>query len=189
MSTTEASRDTEGTRSVDLRLEVVVIPVTDVDRSKAFYGGLGWRLDADLSADNGFRLVQFTPPGSGCSVQFGTNVTSAAPGSAQGQYLIVSDIEAARSELAQLGADVSEVFHPGTPGAQFQSDGTPGRVNGPDPDRPSYRTFASFRDPDGNMLEIYCDTRQESDGASQWRGENRTLAPSRIIAELGIKER
>jgi len=150
MSTTEASRDTEGTRSVDLRLEVVVIPVTDVDRSKAFYGGLGWRLDADLSADNGFRLVQFTPPGSGCSVQFGTNVTSAAPGSAQGQYLIVSDIEAARSELAQLGADVSEVFHPGTPGAQFQSDGTPGRVTGPDPDRPSYRTFASFSDPDGN---------------------------------------
>ena len=150
MSTTEASRDTEGTRSVDLRLEVVVIPVTDVDRSKAFYGGLGWRLDADLSADNGFRLVQFTPPGSGCSVQFGTNVTSAAPGSAKGLYLIVSDIEAARSELAQLGADVSEVFHPGTPGAQFQSDGTPGRVNGPDPDRPSYRTFASFSDPDGN---------------------------------------
>ena len=150
MSTTEASRDTEGTRSVDLRLEVVVIPVTDVDRSKAFYGGLGWRLDADLSADNGFRVVQFTPPGSGCSVQFGTNVTSAAPGSAQGQYLIVSDIEAARSELAQLGADVSEVFHPGTPGAQFQSDGTPGRVTGPDPDRPSYRTFASFSDPDGN---------------------------------------
>ena len=150
MSTTEASRDTEGTRSVDLRLEVVVIPVTDVDRSKAFYGRLGWRLDADQSADNGFRVVQFTPPGSGCSVQFGTNVTSAAPGSAQGQYLIVSDIEAARSELAQLGADVSEVFHPGTPGAQFQSDGTPGRVTGPDPDRPSYRTFASFSDPDGN---------------------------------------
>ena len=150
MSTTEASRDTEGTRSVDLRLEVVVIPVTDVDRSKAFYGGLGWRLDADLSADNGFRLVQFTPPGSGCSVQFGTNVTSANPGSAEGLYLIVSDIEAARSELAKLGADISEVFHAGTPGAQFQPDGTAGRVSGPDPDRPSYRTFASFSDPDGN---------------------------------------
>jgi catechol 2,3-dioxygenase-like lactoylglutathione lyase family enzyme len=150
MSTTETSRDTEGIGSVDLKLEVVVIPVSDVDRSKAFYGGLGWRLDADLSADDGFRVVQFTPPGSGCSVQFGTNVTPAKPGSAQGLYLIVSDIEAARSELAKLGADVSEVFHAGTPGAQFQPDGTPGRVSGPDPDRPSYRTFASFRDPDGN---------------------------------------
>ena len=150
MSTTETSRDTEGIGTVDLKLEVVVIPVSDVDRSKAFYGRLGWRLDADLSADNGFRVVQFTPPGSGCSAQFGTNVTSANPGSAEGLYLIVSDIEAARSELAKLGADISEVFHAGTPGAQFQPDGTPGRVSGPDPDRPSYRTFASFSDPDGN---------------------------------------
>jgi catechol 2,3-dioxygenase-like lactoylglutathione lyase family enzyme len=150
MSTTETSRDTEGIGSVDLKLEVVVIPVTDVDRSKAFYGRLGWRLDADLSSDNGFRVVQFTPPGSGCSIQFGTNVTSATPGSAQGLYLIVSDMEAARSELAKMGADISEVFHAGTPGAQFQPKGTPGRVTGPDPDRPSYRTFASFSDPDGN---------------------------------------
>ena len=104
---------------VDTKLEVVVIPVSDVDRSKRFYGSLGWRLDADFAYDNGFRVVQFTPPGSGCSVQFGTNITSAASGSAQGLYLIVSEIEAARDELLARGAEISEVFHAGTPGAQF----------------------------------------------------------------------
>jgi catechol 2,3-dioxygenase-like lactoylglutathione lyase family enzyme len=135
---------------VDMKLEVVVIPVSDVDRAKRFYGSLGWRLDADFAFDNGFRVVQFTPPGSGCSVQFGTNITSAAPGSAQGLYLIVSEIEAARDELAARGAGISEVFHAGTPGAQFQRDGTSGRLSGPAPDRASYRTFASFSDPDGN---------------------------------------
>jgi len=136
--------------TVDLKLEVVVIPVSDVDRAKRFYGSLGWRLDADFAFDNGFRVVQFTPPGSGCSVQFGANITSAAPGSAQGLYLIVSDIEAARDELVALGAGISEVFHAGTPGAQFQRDGTSGRLSGPAPDRASYRTFASFSDPDRN---------------------------------------
>src|ERR1700722_12544093 len=95
---------------VDMKFEVVVIPVTDVDRSKAFYTKLGWRLDADFSFDNGFRIVQFTPPGSGCSVQFGTKITTAAPGSAQGLYLIVSDVEAARKELVGRGIEVSEVF-------------------------------------------------------------------------------
>ena len=135
---------------VDTKLEVVVIPVSDVDRAKRFYGSLGWRLDADFAFDNGFRVVQFTPPGSGCSVQFGTNITSAAPGSAQGLYLIVSEIEAARDELVARGAAISEVFHAGTPGAQFQRDGTSGRLSGPAPDRASYRTFASFSDPDGN---------------------------------------
>jgi len=134
----------------DLKLEVVVIPVSDVDRAKRFYESLGWRLDADFAFDNGFRVVQFTPPGSGCSVQFGTKITSAAPGSAQGLYLIVSEIEAARDELAARGAEVSEVFHAGTPGAQFQRDGTSGRLRGPAPDGASYRTFASFNDPDGN---------------------------------------
>src|SRR5256712_11824264 len=119
---------------VDMKFEVVVIPVADVDRSKAFYGGLGWRLDADFAFDNGFRVVQFTPPGSGCSVQFGTNITSAAPGSVQGLYLIVSEIEAARDELVARGAAISEVFHAGTPGAQFQRDGTSGRLRGPAPD-------------------------------------------------------
>ena len=109
---------------MELRFEAAVIPVADADRAKDFYQKLGWRLDADFSFDNGFRVVQFTPPGSGCSVQFGTNITSAPPGSAQGLYLIVSDIAAARGELARRGADVSEVFHAGTPGAQFQPDGT-----------------------------------------------------------------
>jgi len=136
--------------SVDLRLEVVVIPVSDVDRAKDFYGSLGWRLDADFPFDNGFRVVQFTPPGSGCSVQFGANMTSAAPGSAHGLYLIVSDIDAARDELVAHGAEVSEVFHAGSPGAQFQPDGSEGRVSGPEPDHGSYRSFATFSDPDGN---------------------------------------
>ena len=148
-----SSSDASGSASVknvDLKLEVVVIPVSDVDRAKEFYGKLGWRLDADFPFDNGFRVVQFTPPGSGCSVQFGTKITSAAPGSAQGLYLIVSDIEAARDELAARGVEVSEVFHPGTPGAQFQPDGTSGRVSGPAPDHASYSSFATFSDPDGN---------------------------------------
>src|SRR6266404_4057071 len=135
---------------VDMKLEAVVIPISDVGRAKEFYGNLGWRLDADFTFDNGFRVVQFTPPGSGCSVQFGTNMTSAAPGSAQGLYLIVSDIEAARGELAARGVEISEVFHAGTPGAQFQPDGTSGRVSGPAPDHASYRSFARFSDPDGN---------------------------------------
>src|SRR2546425_11161407 len=112
---------------VDMKFEVIVIPVADVDRSKAFYSKLGWRLDADFAFDNGFRVVQFTPPGSGCSVQFGTNITSAAPGSVQGLYLIVSEIEAARDELVARGAAISEGFHAGTPGAQVQRDGTSGR--------------------------------------------------------------
>jgi len=135
---------------VDLRLEAVVIPVSDVDRAKQFYASLGWRLDADFRFDNGFRIVQFTPPGSGCSIQFGTKITSAAPGSAQGLYLIVSDVAAARDALVARGAKVSEVFHAATPGAQFQPDGTSGRVSGPAPNQATYSSFATFNDPDGN---------------------------------------
>ena len=142
--------ETPKARTVDMKLEAVVIPVSDVDRAKRFYGGLGWRLDADFPFDNGFRIVQFTPPGAGCSIQFGTKVTSATPGSAQGLYLIVSEIETARAELVARGVDVSEVFHAGTPGAQFQADGTSGRLSGPAPDHASYRSFATFKDPDGN---------------------------------------
>uniref|UniRef100_Q01W13 Glyoxalase/bleomycin resistance protein/dioxygenase n=1 Tax=Solibacter usitatus (strain Ellin6076) TaxID=234267 RepID=Q01W13_SOLUE len=134
----------------DLKFEAVVIPVSDVDRAKQFYGNLGWRLDADFAFDNGFRVVQFTPPGSGCSVQFGTKITTAAAGSASGLYLIVADIEAARGELAAHGAKVSEVFHAGTPGAQFQPEGSRDRIGGPAPDHASYSSFATFRDPDGN---------------------------------------
>jgi catechol 2,3-dioxygenase-like lactoylglutathione lyase family enzyme len=154
MSTNEVvSKD--GTRDaslarLDLKLEAVVIPVADVDRAKEFFGKLGWRLDADFPFDNGFRVVQFTPPGSGCSIQFGTNITSAKPGSAQGLYLIVSGIEAAREELVARGVAVSEVFHAGTPGAQFQPNGTNGRVGGPAADHASYGSFATFSDPDGN---------------------------------------
>jgi catechol 2,3-dioxygenase-like lactoylglutathione lyase family enzyme len=154
MSTTKVrSSDASGITSfknVDMKLEVVVIPVSDVDRAKEFYARLGWRLDADFRFDNGFRAVQFTPPGSGCSVQFGTNITTAVPGSARGLYLIVSGIEAAREELVARGVGVSEVFHPGTPGAQFQPDGTKGRVSGTAPDHASYGSFATFSDPDGN---------------------------------------
>lgn len=135
---------------VDLKLEVVVIPVADTDRSKAFYADLGWRLDADFSFDNGFRIVQFTPPGSPCSIQFGTRITSAAPGSAHGLYLIVSDIDAGRQELMSRGAKVSEVFHAGAPGAQLDPEGLSGRVSGPDPERKTYSSFATFEDPDGN---------------------------------------
>lgn len=145
----EATRDASVGRA-DLKFEAVVIPVSDADRAKAFYTGLGWRLDADFGFDNGFRVVQFTPPGSGCSVQFGSNITTAVPGSARGLYLIVSDIEAARDELAAAGAGVSEVFHPGSPGAQFQPDGASGRDPGRSPDNASYGSFADFADPDGN---------------------------------------
>src|ERR1700693_4084346 len=109
---------------VDMKFEVVVIPVTDVDRSKAFYTKLGWRLDADFPFDNGFRVVQFTPPGSGCSVQFGTKMTTAAPGSGQGLYLIVSDVEAARKELVTRGVEVSEVFHTSKPGVSSSPTAT-----------------------------------------------------------------
>ncbi|HEX4088458.1 MAG TPA: VOC family protein [Trebonia sp.] len=134
---------------VDLKLEVMVIPVTDVDRAKQFYAGLGWRLDADFPFDNGFRVVQFTPPGAPCSVQFGSNMTAATPGSARGMYLVVSDIQAAVDELAALGAKPSAVFHPGAPGAQFRSDGGD-RVSGRADDGASYGSFATFSDPDGN---------------------------------------
>lgn len=154
MSTTEVGgRDGSGVEraaQVDLRLEVVVIPVSDVDRAKAFYGRLGWRLDADCQFDNGFRGVQFTPPGSHCSIQFGTKKTSAAPGSAQGLYLVVTDIEAARNALVAHGVEVSEVFHPSTPGAQFQLGDRGGRASGAAPDHQSYGSFATFSDPDGN---------------------------------------
>jgi catechol 2,3-dioxygenase-like lactoylglutathione lyase family enzyme len=140
-------------RTGDMRLEIVVIPVSDVDRAKRFYGGLGWRLDADFSNDADFRVIQFTPPGSGCSVIFGKNVTGAAPGSAQGLYLIVSDIAASRKDLLGHGVDVSEVFHDA--GGVYAGPDEPYlfgrlRVSGRDPDHRSYRSFASFSDPDGN---------------------------------------
>ena len=145
----DAAGDGSSARGVVLKLEVVVIPVSDVDHAKAFYAGLGWRLDADFAFDNGFRIVQFTPPGSGCSIQFGTMITSAPPGSAEGLYLVVSDIEAARQELLERGVQVGDVFHEGTVGARFQT-GESSRLAGPAPDRGTYGSFATFVDPDGN---------------------------------------
>ncbi|MCY1022723.1 VOC family protein [Pyxidicoccus sp. MSG2] len=130
--------------SVDLKLEAVVIPVSDFERAKQFYTGLGWRLDADFSKGNA-RVLQITPPGSPCSFQFGTNLTSAAPGSAQNLYLVVSDIEAARNELVGRGVQVSEVFHFSKGPGPFGD-----RVRGPAPEHQSYSSFASFSDPDGN---------------------------------------
>jgi catechol 2,3-dioxygenase-like lactoylglutathione lyase family enzyme len=149
-----AAIETPNVRGMDMKLEIVVIPVSDVDRAKRFYGGLGWRLDADYASEDGyFRVIQFTPPGSGCSVIFGRNVTAAAPGSAQGLYLIVSDVEAARKELLGRGVEVSAVFHDAAgvyvgPDEPYLFGRV--RVSGPDPERRSYRSFASFSDPDGN---------------------------------------
>ena len=139
-------------RGVDMKLEVVVIPVADVDRAKSFYASLGWRLDGDFTAGSEWRVIQFTPPGSGCSVIFGKNVTSAAPGSARGLYLIVSDIGAAREELLARGVRISEVFHAGEEKIGTDEPYLFGsrRVSGRDPERRTYRTYASFNDPDGN---------------------------------------
>jgi catechol 2,3-dioxygenase-like lactoylglutathione lyase family enzyme len=134
---------------LDMKLEVVVIPVSDVDRAKEFYSKLGWRLDADRAAGDNFRLVQFTPPGSGSSIQFGINLTSAAPGSAQAIHLAVSDIEAARSELIAHGVDASQVFHCDS-GTACRFSGIGARVAGPHPERLSYYSYVSFSDPDGN---------------------------------------
>jgi catechol 2,3-dioxygenase-like lactoylglutathione lyase family enzyme len=149
----ETAAETARARTVDMKLEVIVIPVSDVDRAKRFYGGLGWRLDADFAAGDDFRVIQFTPPGSGCSVIFGKNVTVAAPGSIKGLYLIVSDIKAARDELLGRGVAISEIFHD----ADGVHAGTDEpylfgrlRVDGADPEHRSYRSFASFSDPDGN---------------------------------------
>jgi catechol 2,3-dioxygenase-like lactoylglutathione lyase family enzyme len=138
---------------VDMKFEIVVIPVSDVDRAKEFYTNLGWRLDADYAAGSDFRVIQFTPPGSGCSIIFGKNVTAATPGSAQGLYLIVSDIEAARRELLGRGVQISEVFHDAA--GVYAGPDQPYlfgrlRVSGRDPEHRSYRSFASFSDPDGN---------------------------------------
>jgi catechol 2,3-dioxygenase-like lactoylglutathione lyase family enzyme len=154
MTTTTLERSesaTSSARKLDMKLEVVVIPVSDVNRAKTFYENLGWRLDADFAGED-YRVIQFTPPGSASSVIFGKNVTAAAPGSAQGLYLVVSDIEAARKELIARGVKVSEVFHGDGVHAGPDEPYLFGRrrVSGPDPAHGSYRSFASFNDPDGN---------------------------------------
>ena len=133
---------------MDMRLEVVVLPVGDVDRAKSFYQALGWREDADFVSGDDFRVIQMTPTGSATSIIFGTGLSNAAPGSAEGLHLVVTDIAAARAELADRGIEVSEVFHDA--GGVFHRAGTAGRVPGPDPEHRSYSSFASFQDPDGN---------------------------------------
>ncbi|WP_375786989.1 VOC family protein [Bradyrhizobium sp. Pha-3] len=145
--------ETRASPVIDMKLEVVVIPVSDVDRAKAFYTGLGWRLDADFASGDNWRVVQFTPPGSPSSVIFGKNITAAEPGSVQGLYLIVSDIEAARKDLLSRGVNVSEVFHPSADahtGADEPYLSGRLRLQGLDPGRNSYRSYASYRDLDGN---------------------------------------
>jgi catechol 2,3-dioxygenase-like lactoylglutathione lyase family enzyme len=137
---------------MDYKLEVVVLPVTDVDRAKAFYQKLGWRLDADFATGPDFRVVQMTPPGSACAVIFGTGITTSAPASADGLQLVVDDIDAARAELAGRGAPVSEVFHDA--GGVFHHAGTTGRVDGPAPEHKSYGSWVSFDDPDGNTCYV-----------------------------------
>jgi catechol 2,3-dioxygenase-like lactoylglutathione lyase family enzyme len=152
MSTTQMSNEhatqIPTAATVDAKLEVVVIPVSDVDRAKRFYGSLGWRLDADFTNGEDWHLVQMTPPGSPCSVMFGKGFTTAVPGSVQGTFLVVDDVEAARAELVGHGVNVSEVFH--FDGSLLRVAGTKGRVPGPDPEGRSYFSFASFSDPDGN---------------------------------------
>jgi catechol 2,3-dioxygenase-like lactoylglutathione lyase family enzyme len=153
MSSNDMRHDEATAARVDMKFEVVVIPVSNVDRAKEFYVRLGWRLDADYDNGDDFRVIQFTPPGSGCSVIFGKNVTAAAPGSAQGLYLTVSDIAAARDELVAHGVDASEVFHDA--GGVYAGTDQPYlfgrlRIGGPDPEHRSYRSFVSFSDPDGN---------------------------------------
>jgi catechol 2,3-dioxygenase-like lactoylglutathione lyase family enzyme len=147
-TSSERSTQTSTAPTVDQKLEVVILPVSDVDRAKRFYQSLGWRLDADFASGDEWRVVQLTPPGSPCSVFVGKGLTTAAPGSVQGNFLVVDDVEKARAELAGYGVDVSEVFH--FENNLIRAIGTKGHLSGPDPKRGSYFTFASFSDPDGN---------------------------------------
>ena len=144
----ESASGTPPVRPGEMRLEVVVLPVSDVDRARGFYTSLGWRLDADLAVEDGYRVVQFTPPGSLCSVIFGEGVTTLAPGSCEGLQLAVYDIDAARETLIERGVDVSEPFHDAT--GAFHHAGTNARVGGHAPERADYGSFAAFSDPDGN---------------------------------------
>jgi catechol 2,3-dioxygenase-like lactoylglutathione lyase family enzyme len=196
MSTTEmpsqVASDSATSRAIEMKLEIVVIPVSDVDRAKRFYVGLGWRLDADVAKDDGFRVVQVTPPGSSCSVIFGAKITSAVPGSAQGLHLIVSDVEAARAVLIARGADVSEVFHDAA--GVFHRADHDNRLSGPDPQRASYASFASFSDPDGNgwlfqEITTRLPGRIETDAVTFTSATELTAALKRAAAAHGDHEK
>ena len=178
---------------MDMKFEIVVLPVSDANRAKEFYARLGWRLDADFDSSKDFRVIQFTPPGSGCSIIFGKNVTAAAPGSAQGLYLIVSDIESARKQLLGLGVEISEVFH--NDGVYVGTDEPylfgRVRVSGPDAERRSYRSFASFSDPDGNgwlLQEITSRLPGRSDPATTTFASANDLASALRRAEAAHGE-
>jgi catechol 2,3-dioxygenase-like lactoylglutathione lyase family enzyme len=177
--------DTPRARAVDMKLEVVVIPVADVDRAKRFYNDLGWRLDADFVLGDTFRGVQFTPPGSSCSIQFGMGITLAVPGSASGLYLVVSDIEAAYAELVARGVDVSDVFHRWVGEAPS---------SGPDPARRSYASYATFRDPDGNEwllqeVTVRLPGRVDADGTTFTSSPELAAALRRAAAAHGEHEK
>jgi catechol 2,3-dioxygenase-like lactoylglutathione lyase family enzyme len=181
------SQDTSGGR-VDMNLEVVVLPVADVERAKEFYGGLGWRLDADVAPGGGFRLVQYTPPGSGCSVQFGTDLIASAPGSSQSAYLVVSDIKLAREDLVGRGVKVSEVFHEKTLGDRYRAGAG---AMGASPDASSYGSFASFSDPDGNgwlLQEVTTRLPGRVDATSTSYGSKSELADALRRAEAAHGE-
>jgi catechol 2,3-dioxygenase-like lactoylglutathione lyase family enzyme len=183
MSTTQTSRADTPTSAgtVDMKLEVIVIPVSDIDRAKAFYTGLGWRVDADIARGDDFRLVQLTPPGSGCSVAFGKGVSTAAPGSARTLELIVSDVDAARDALLANGVARVDVFH-GSPWS---------RLDGPDPERQSYRTYAAFADPDGNewlLQEVTTRLPGRIDSGHMTFGSKRELAEALGRAEAAYAE-
>ena len=176
----------------NLKLEIVVIPVSDVDRAKQFYEKIAWRLDADFAAGNDFRVIQFTPPGSACSVIFGKNVTAAAPGSAQGLYLIVSDLAAAREELLGRGVEMSEMFHDAA--GVYAGKDEPylfgrHRVAGLDPERRSYRSFASFNDPDGNgwlLQEITTRLAGRIDASATTRTSSERLPTSSLASTRAV---
>jgi catechol 2,3-dioxygenase-like lactoylglutathione lyase family enzyme len=193
----ETAIESPRAQGIDMRFEIVVIPVSDVDRAKRFYGDLGWRLDADFASGDDFRVIQFTPPGSGCSVIFGRNVAAAAPGSAQGLYLIVSDIKAARDELLRRGVEISEVFHDAA--GVYAGPDEPYlfgrlRVGGLDPEHRSYRSFASFRDPDGNgwlfqEITVRLPGRVEAGDTSFTSSTELALALRRAAAAHGEHEK
>src|SRR6202453_4703070 len=199
-STTVLSKDlgmSTKAQSVEMRLEIVGVPVSDVDRAKRFYGGFGWGLYAAFAAGDDFRVIQFTPPGSACSVIFGKNVTAAAPGSARGLYLIVSDIEAARAELSARGVEVSGAFHDaGDAHAGADEPYLFGRIRvaGPDPEHRTYRSFASFSDPDGNGCLIQEITarlpgRVDKQGATFTSASELAMALRRAAAAHGEREK
>ena len=162
----ESTAPTYGPLPFPITLEIVVIPVADVDRAKQFYARLGWRFDVDYKDEHGFRVIQYTPPGSGCSLMFGDKMTTAKPGSVQGLHLVVTDVVRARDEFVRRGIEVSEVFHDAN--GVFHHAGSENRVTGPSPERKSYGSFLSFHDPDGNEWVVQEVTERLAGRVAPW---------------------